>query len=206
MSRKQLDISSKFLLIVAFVEGGAVMCVELLSAKMTAPFFGTSLYVWSAVLGITLFALTSGYYLGGIISERYPARKSLFLILLASTLFIGIMPYTGDAVMQVALNLSLKIGSIISLLVFLFPPLCLLGMTSPLIIRLLSKQIKTVGKITGSVYGTSTFGGILSTFLVGFYLIPWQGLKMTGFGTALLLGVISVGYYFLSKTREHKNR
>ena len=58
------------LFILAFIEGGGVMCVELCSAKILSPIFGTSIYIWASVLGITLTALMSGYYLGGYLSSK----------------------------------------------------------------------------------------------------------------------------------------
>ncbi len=41
------------------------MAVELVGAKLLAPYFGTSLYVWAAALGTTLGGLTLGYFFGG---------------------------------------------------------------------------------------------------------------------------------------------
>lgn len=49
------DLTSRTRLVVlSFIEGGCIMLVELAGTKMLAPWFGTSLYVWSAVLGVTL--------------------------------------------------------------------------------------------------------------------------------------------------------
>ena len=61
----QLPFRRNILLLVAFIEGGAVMAIELAGAKMVAPFYGTSLYVWASVLAVTLSGLTTGYFLGG---------------------------------------------------------------------------------------------------------------------------------------------
>ena len=57
--------------IVSCLEGAAVMIGELAGAKLIAPFYGNSLYVWTSVLGTTLIGLASGYYLGGIVSKKY---------------------------------------------------------------------------------------------------------------------------------------
>ena len=50
------------LFLVLVIEGGALMAVELMGAKLVAPFYGGSLYVWTAVLTITVLGLTLGYY------------------------------------------------------------------------------------------------------------------------------------------------
>ena len=40
------------LFLVLLIEGGALMAVELMGSKLAAPFYGSSLYVWTAVLTI----------------------------------------------------------------------------------------------------------------------------------------------------------
>ena len=40
------------------------MVCELIGAKLLAPYFGTSLYVWAAALALTLGGLTLGYFIG----------------------------------------------------------------------------------------------------------------------------------------------
>ncbi len=55
----------KKLLFLSFIEGAVVMAAELCGAKLLAPVFGSSLYVWASVMGITLAALALGYFLEG---------------------------------------------------------------------------------------------------------------------------------------------
>ena len=54
-----------FLYVTAGVTGAAIMIVEILGAKMLAPYFGTSHFVWTAQIAVTLVALAAGYYAGG---------------------------------------------------------------------------------------------------------------------------------------------
>lgn len=163
------------------------MACELFSAKMIAPFFGGSLYVWAAVLGITLLALMSGYYLGGAISSKTTKKNLVYWILILAGFFLMIMPHTSIWIMTLNLDMSVQMGSTISLLVFMFPPLVLMGMTSPIIINMINTQLDETGKSAGSVYAISTFGGIIATFLVGFYLLPEFGIKWPCFIFGLIL-------------------
>ncbi len=39
----------RLILLLAFIEGGGVMHLELCGAKILSPYFGTSIYVWAAV-------------------------------------------------------------------------------------------------------------------------------------------------------------
>jgi len=202
--KKSIDSSirfvetSNFLLAISFIEGGAVMAVELIGAKMIAPYFGSSLYVWSSILAVTLFGLTSGYYLGGLSSEKKNESSLLYYIVLLASILTGLMPVIGRLVMESTLNFDFRTGAIISSMVFIFPPLLLFGMVSPIIIRKLSKKVEESGKKAGMVYSLSTVGGILTTFLVGFYFIPEVGLRMSSVYMSLILAIIPI-YYFLRR-------
>ena len=77
-------------------------------------------------------------------------------------------------------------------------------MVGPLTVRLVSTELDKVGKAAGSVYFTSTVGGIITTFLFGFYLIPFWGLKLSAYTTATCLATLPLFYVIytkLSKTR-----
>ena len=75
-------------------------------------------------------------------------------------------------------------------------------MVSPMIIRLISDEVKEVGKNAGTVYAVSTVGGILATFIFGFYIIPYLGLRFGAYFTACLLGAATVFYFMISKKKE----
>ena len=163
----------RYLFILSFLEGGAVMACELIGAKLLAPFFGTSLYVWAAALALTLGGLTLGYFIGGKLSKKYAGSKSLlYWVLIAAGLLLVLMPFTSELIMNRTINFSLEAGAISSLSIFMLPPLMFMGMVSPIIINLLTQEITSAGNNAGNVYAISTLGGILMTFLMGFYIIP----------------------------------
>ena len=60
----------RYLYFTAAVTGAAIMIVEILGAKMLAPHVGTSHFVWTAQIAVTLVALATGYYLGGRLVDR----------------------------------------------------------------------------------------------------------------------------------------
>lgn len=176
-----------FLFAVAFIEGGALMAVEIVGAKLVGPYYGSSLYVWAAVLGLTLGGLTTGYFLGGLVSRHFPQRAVLFLILLASAALVAAMPWTASWIMEATLGMELRLGITLASLVFLFPPLVCFGMVSPMIIRLVTTHQHRIGHAAGTVYAVSTTGGILATYFVAFHAIPVIGMRETLMATAVLL-------------------
>lgn len=165
------------------------MATELFGAKMIAPFFGSSLYVWSAVLAVTLGGLAAGYLTGGFVSTKRNTEKKLYLLLLAAASFISFMPLLSKIILQSALHLNLLGGLLISSLLILLPPVFLMGMSSPLIVQQLSGNNNS-GEITGKVYAISTLGGIIATLFSGFYIIPEFGITLPCILTGVLLSLL----------------
>ena len=62
----------RYLYLTAAITGAAIMIVEILGAKLLAPFVGTSHFVWTAQIAVTLVALATGYYVGGRMADKYP--------------------------------------------------------------------------------------------------------------------------------------
>jgi predicted membrane-bound spermidine synthase len=180
----------KKLLFLSFIEGAAVMAAELCGAKLLAPIFGSSLYVWASVMGITLVALALGYFFGGSISERTKNHsKQLFQIITVASLFVMLMPVISHYVIPWISYLPFLVAVVLSTFILLFFPVFFLGATSPLFIYIQTKDFIKTGKVSGTVYAVSTFGGIFATFLCGFYLIPAIGLTycLLVFGGVLFL-------------------
>lgn len=178
------------------------MCVELCSAKILSPYFGTSIYVWAAVLGITLTALMSGYYLGGYISSKNKKTSIVYWLMLIGGCLVTLTPIISAIILPITINLNLLLGTVISLLFFLFAPLMLFGAVSPLIINLLTNNAKESGKSSGNVYAVSTFGGILTTFFIGFYALPEFGITYTLYSYGVLVMAISTFLFIKTKTVE----
>lgn len=185
----------RILFLVSFLEGGALMATEIAGARLVAPFYGNSLYVWAAVLGLTLVGLACGYFLGAALSKRRDALSVLHCVLLLAALFVAAMPWIAAAVMEMTLGMDLRLGITVSCLVFLVPPLVCFGTVSPLIIRLASAREPAAGHVAGKVYAISTLGGIFATLGVAFWTIPEIGLWQTLLATALVTAVIPVLYF-----------
>ena len=188
-----------FMFLVLLIEGGSLMAVELVGAKLIAPYYGNSLYVWASVLAITLGGLTIGYYSGGKLSTKSPTQKTLLTIIAVSAALVFLMPTLSGAIMSATLGLELRTGIVLSCLIFLMPPLVAFGMVGPMSVRLMTKTVENVGKVAGTVYFTSTVGGIATTFLFGFYLIPFWGLKMSAYLTGSALALLPLIFLLKSK-------
>ncbi|HLC83128.1 MAG TPA: fused MFS/spermidine synthase [Bacteroidia bacterium] len=186
----QIFKNKNFFFLLSFIEGGSVMAAELLGAKMLAPYFGSSLYVWASVLAITLGGLAVGYFAGGILSYKSKNPLTLFYVLLAAAAFTILMPFSSKMILWLVGSHSLIPSVIVSASCILFPPVFMMGMVSPLIIRAITVDVEHSGKAAGAIYAISTVGGILATFAFGFYIIPNFGLTTPSIITGIVLGII----------------
>ena len=189
-----------FLYFVAFAEGATLLVAEVCSAKLIESQIGVSLYVWSSVLSTTLIGLAIGYFAGGYFTKMYNPKKLLFYYLLIGGAFVTVMPYLSFYSLQLFFNMDLIWISILSTIVFLLPPIILLGCVSPTLIELLTHN-KDVGKEAGLILSISTLGGVISVLMSALIFIPAMGLTYTCiiFGsilitTAILLKVSSPKY------------
>ena len=182
------------LILLLIIEGSSLMAVELMGAKLLAPFYGSSLYVWTAVLMITVLGLTLGYYFGGYLSENNPDEKILFLIISLSALLVFALPFTSKLVISLTSHMGLITGICIASLILIVPPVFCFGIAGPMVVRLMSQKLESLGNVAGTVYFTSTLGGIAATFLFGFCLIPVSGLKFCALVTGIALTLPPVIY------------
>jgi len=179
------------------------MAIEITSSKMFSPFFGNSLYVWTSILSITILALTLGYLVGGNLSTKNNPLKILKTTLLASVLFLIINILYSNSILEKMVSFELKIGVIISSFLLIFPLIFCFGIISPIIIRILSSQkdFLFVGQNVGFLYSVSTIGGVIMTFISGFYFIPFIGVRFTLYLVLALLFLATFLSFLIQKVQ-----
>ena len=160
-----------------FVSGAVVMIFELDGSRIMAPYLGTSLFVWTSLIGIILGSLSLGYYLGGRLADRYLHTYALALILVTGAILMIIIALTKDIALAMVSGAirDIRLGSVIGALLLFFPSSLLFGLVSPYAIRLKLSSIDTSGRTVGKMYAISTVGSIVGTFAAGFWLIPFFG-------------------------------
>lgn len=155
-----------------FVTGAAVMVIELLGARVLAPYYGTSLFVWSSLITVTLVALAVGYWLGGHVADRAPRAQILYTIIALAGLATALVAPLRGPVLRSTDALGVRGGSLISAFVLFTAPLLLLGMVSPYAVKLSTMNLGRLARTAGRLYAVSTFGSFAGTLAAGFFLIP----------------------------------
>jgi len=189
--------SNRFLYLLVFTSGMTTLAVEISASRLLGFVFGTSNVVWANVIGLMLLYLTVGYYIGGRLADRSPHRKTLYQIVVWGAFLSALIPLVARPILQFAamsvsgLNAGLALGSFLSVLALFAIPITLLGTVSPFVIRLAVTSVEEAGKISGQIYGISTIGSLIGTFLPTLILIPELGTTRTFLLFAGLLYLVS---------------
>lgn len=195
-------MKSKFLyLFLTFLSGAIIMVFEIIGARILAPYIGTSFFVWTSLIGFVLGSLSLGYYLGGKWIDKQTSLSSVAYAFLASSLAILWVLFIKDAFLEwILLHVrGLKASAIFAGLVLFSPTGLFLGMISPMVSRLLLKNIPDAGKTMGSIFAWGSIGSLFGTFLAGFYLLPHFSLMLILLSLFLLTAVISAFLFFSQK-------
>jgi spermidine synthase len=184
--------------LIVFASSMCTLVIELIAGRIMAPHIGVSLYTWTSIIGIVLAGMSVGNYLGGLVADRAPSQRTLGLIFLAAGLAsLGILVVT-DLVVAAQLPLSLLPRIVVYTTAIFFLPSLVLGMASPVVVKLALEDLTRTGNTVGSIYAASTVGSIVGTFLTGFWLISWLGTRSIVWlvGGSLLVIGLAIGDFW----------
>lgn len=185
----------------AALAGAGILLIEIVGAKMLAPYLGNSHFVWTNQILVTLLALTGGYYAGGRLSDYASGATWMY----AAFAFAGMSLCAAILVLEKAvyffLRFHLGVGAILTAFFLYFVPLALLGMVGPMVVRKLAVDVSGVGRIAGRVMGFGTLGSVAGCLAAGLLLIPSFSNASSMFVTAASLLTIGCGGAFLSVRR-----
>jgi spermidine synthase len=184
------------LLWLVFSSGVAVMGLEMSASRLIAPYFGSTLSVWTSLIGLVLIFLTAGYYLGGALADRRPSRALLAGIVLAAGLLALALPIASGPVLRAAWGLTPKAGLLPASLIGTFAlfslPTVLLGCVCPFALKLSIHDLDRTGRISGHIYAVSALGSVVGTFLPALVTIPRLGVRhsIMVFGALLVVAAL----------------
>ena len=177
---------------ILFIVDAICMILELVASRLLSPYFGNSNIVWTSVIGIILLSGSIGNYLGGIIADQEDSKDKLKSILFLSSISILIIPFIQKTVILDITNSisSIKLGAIFATIFLFFIPSLLIGLMTPVILKLKLQSLETAGKTSGKINAIATIGGISGTFLGGFFLIPNLGSIQILFILAIIIAFL----------------
>ena len=184
--------------VVAILEGFSTLAVEVIAIRLAIPVVGSSITLTGVMLGVVLFALSAGYWRGGVLSaqwDRAQTRSRLTRNLFLAALLYAALAFPFEAallekLLDAGLTLPLAIGATATLLFLL--PIYLASQTVPMLAELTNVDGKA-GKASGKVLFYSTLGSVAGGIITPVWLFPSIGVaRSTYVVCGLLAGVAAV--------------
>ena len=210
-----------------FLSGAVLLGVEMAASRVLAPYFGNSLFVWAAIIGVILGGLAVGYWFGGALADRFPTPLTLAVVIAGGAVAVLAIPLLDRPVIEWVLGWDPgpRLDPVLCAVLLFGPMSVLLSAVGPVAVRLQVRALPRVGRTAGRTFAISTAGSIAGTFVTAFWLIPELGIEQLFvfgaaalFGTAALVGAagqlravaaaalafaIAVGAYAVSLGSQH---
>ena len=187
------------ILAAVFISGAALLAVELAASRVLAPYFGNSLFVWGALIGVVLAGLAAGYAVGGLLVDRYPSARLLQAAIGVGGAAVLAVPLLDERVLAfvVELDPGPRLDPLLASVLLFGPASVVLASVTPIAVRLRARSTATAGGTAGNLFAVSTLGSITGTFATAFFLVPEFGTEeVLGLAAAALfvaVGVLAVG-------------
>jgi spermidine synthase len=187
---KRIERSAAGIFAAVFLSGAVLLGLELVASRVLAPFFGSSIFVWGALIGVVLAGLSVGYWIGGVLADRFPTPLLLLGVLTLGAGMILLIPVVDGWVLErvVEWDPGPRWNPLVATIALFGLPSIVLATATPIAVRLRGRSITSLGKTAGRLFAVSTAGSIVGTFATAFYLIP-------ELGTNQLLGVLATGLF-----------
>jgi spermidine synthase len=182
--------------------------VEVMAIRLAIPVVGSSVTLTGVMLGVVLFALSAGYWRGGVLSARWnkaQIRTALARNLILAAIVYGAVAFPLEAVLlekllDIGLGLPMAIGAAATLLFLV--PIYLASQTVPMLAELTNVDGKA-GKASGKILFYSTLGSVAGGIVTPVWLFPNIGVALSTYVVCGLLagigGVIAAGQFRLVK-------
>lgn len=186
----------------AFTTGAVVMGLEIVGSRLLAPVFGSSLFVWGALIGVVLAAMSSGYAAGGWFADRYLPQRVIAVLLLASGGWTLLLAWAGQPVVFQMFQWiqDPRWGPCVAASALLAIPAFGISGVLPALLRLAISDMGHLGRHTGGMIAVSTMGSLIGTWGTAFYLLTLMGSRTLVAMLGLVLMI--VGLIWMLQSRQ----
>ena len=155
---------------VVFATSAAVLILEILAARLLAPYVGVTLETYTAIIGTVLAGIALGSAAGGRAADRTDPRRLLGPLLVGggalSLATIPLVRFVGDTGEGAGSKQTILLAA-----VGFFLPAAVLSAVTPTVAKLRLRSLDTTGSTIGSLSALGTAGALFGTFLAGFFLV-----------------------------------
>lgn len=185
---------------IAFLTGFALMAYELVASRILAPSIGSSIYVWTSIIGVIIAALSIGYKVGGKLADSRADPLDISRLLMACAVAVLLTLLGAQTVLAVVTSISAdpRLQGFMASLWLFAPTSFLIGMISPYLARLKNISVKTTGSTIASLSALNAMGSVTGTFVTGFIFFAYIGSQES----LLLVSAVLFGSSWLIEPKQ----
>lgn len=179
---------------VVFATSAAILILEILAARLLAPYVGVTLETYTAIIGTVLAGIALGSAAGGRAADRIDPRRLLGPLLvgggalsLATIPLVRFVGVTGEGAGAQQTVVLAAVG--------FFLPAAVLSAVSPTVAKLRLHSLADTGTTIGSLSAIGTGGALFGTFLAGFVLVEAFPTSTSIVAVGALLVVAGLGLW-----------
>lgn len=180
--------------LLVFATSASVLVLEILAARILAPYVGVTLETYTGIIGTVLAGISVGTWLGGRLADRVEPRRLLGPLLVIG----GGLAVASPGAVRLLGGAGLGGGpvAVVTLsLVGFFAPAAVLSAVSPTVVKLQLQSLAETGTVVGRLSALGTAGAICGTFVTGFLLVAALPSRPIVFGVGGLLIVAGVALW-----------
>ena len=155
--------------IIVFLAAAAVLVLEILAARLMAPYVGVSLNTYTGIIGTVLAGISAGTWAGGRAADRFEPRFLLGPILIAGGLLA-----IATAPLVIVLGERLSGGTLPRIIALtaatVFLPAFVLSAVNPIVVKMQLQDLSATGRVVGRLSAIATAGALVGTYGTGFIL------------------------------------
>lgn len=174
-----------------FATSGLVLVLEIIAARIVAPYVGISLESFTAVIGTMLAGIAAGAAIGGHIADQHDPAGLIGPTIVAggvlSWLAVPIVRSLGPVVDSTAPSTVMLVAAAFLL------PVTVVSAVSPMAAKLTLESVDETGAVVGGLSAAGTAGALAGTFVTGFVLVAVLPVRAIVFLIGGLLVSIGVG-------------
>jgi spermidine synthase len=195
------DSKQKMWMGVSLICGFTALAYEVVWTRLLVFSISSTVYSFSMMLAVFLLGIVLGSVLViPVISRVANLRTALIVLQVGTGLFVIGSLYNMNDLLSAPWNsyeLTDASGALLRYFMdsasLMLVPTLLLGMSFPILIKMVSDGFENIGRATGQIYASNTMGAILGSLFMGFLILPELGSQKSLMLIAslnLMLGVL----------------
>lgn len=190
--------SENILYLLFFFSGFSALLYQVVWQRILGFFVGVEVISVSLISASFMLGMGAGSLSGGVLADKLNSRSKMVFAFALAELFIGIFGASSkmfyyDYLYGIVPELGNSPASAFTiLLISLLFPTFLMGMTLPLLAKVLTESIDKATRSISFIYAVNTFGAAVGSLFCAFYLIRNFGYENSlyfGAGTSILCAI-----------------